>query len=303
MQHQSTYAAIHAASKRAAWRIEDILGPDARLDFARPFLPEALTKVSGLDFLSATEKRQLNQIRGHNYLYLFGLVEEFILPFLEDHIDGLMDGDATKLRALNNFAAEEAKHIELFKRFRQLFQRSFAVDCAVIGPAEAVAAEVLRHPPLAVALIILHIEWMTQRHYLDSVRDEVGLEPCFSNLLRFHWIEEAQHARLDTMIVEELAAKATADEIKAAIDGYLAILAFLDGGIAQQVTFDIASFEQVVGRSFSEAERRQIEETQLTSMRWTFIGSGMTHDTFRGIVGRISPAGAARIDATTHQYC
>jgi hypothetical protein len=297
-----SYAAIHAASQRAAWRLEDVLGADARLDFSRPFLPEALVQTGKLDFLNPAEKRLLNQIRGHNYLYLFGLVEEFILPFLESHIDGLMDGDATKLRALNGFIAEEAKHIALFKRFRQLFQRSFTVDCAVIGPAEAVAAEVLRHPPLAVALIILHIEWMTQRHYLDSVRDEVGLDPCFSDLLRYHWIEEAQHAKLDTLIVEELAGRATPAEINAAIEGYLAILAFLDAGLTQQVAFDIASFAQAANRRFGDSERRQLEDTQLASMRWTFIGSGMTHETFCNIVNAISPDGAARIAAAAAIY-
>lgn len=303
MRHQFSYAAIHAASKRAAWRIEDIMGADAALDFTRPFLPDALVGASSLAFLSAAEKRLLNQVRAHNYLYLFGLVEEFILPFLEAHIDRLPDGDATKLRALNGFIAEEAKHIELFKRFRRLFALGFPIDCAVIGPADAVAREVLNHPPLAVALVILHIEWMTQRHYLDSVRDEVGLDPCFSDLLRYHWIEEAQHARLDTMIVAELADQARPAEIDAAIDGYLAILAFLDGGLAQQVDLDIDSLARAAGRTFSDAERRALAATQLASMRWTFIGSGMTHDTFRSVVQAISPAGAGRIAAASASYC
>ena len=48
----------------------------------------------------------------------------------------------------------------------------------MIGPSEAIAAEVLRHDPLAVALVILMIEWMTQEHYVGSVRDDGDLDPC-----------------------------------------------------------------------------------------------------------------------------
>ena len=39
---------------------------------------------------------------------------------------------------------------------------------------------------------------MTQLHYLDSVKDDGDLDPLFKSLLRHHWMEEAQHAKLDT---------------------------------------------------------------------------------------------------------
>ena len=75
----------------------------------------------------------------------------------------------------------------------------------MIGPSEAIGAEVLRHDPLAVALVILMIEWMTQQHYLGSIRDDGDLDPLFKSLMKHHWMEEAQHAKLDTLIVEALA--------------------------------------------------------------------------------------------------
>jgi len=54
---------------------------------------------------------------------------------------------------------------------------------------------VLSHDPLGVALVILHIEWMSQRHYVESVRSDERLDPLFKSLLKHHWLEEAQHAR------------------------------------------------------------------------------------------------------------
>ena len=79
------YAAVLAASERIHWRVEDIVGGDKQLDFSRPFMPESLARVESLTELTADERRTLNQIRGHGYLAIFGLVEEFILPFVLDH--------------------------------------------------------------------------------------------------------------------------------------------------------------------------------------------------------------------------
>jgi hypothetical protein len=95
-----------------------------------------------------------------------------------DHARPQLNGDDARVRALLNFAGEEAKHIHLFKLFHKRFTEGFGTECAVIGPPEAVAAEGARHDPLAVALLILHIEWMTQRHYVDSVRDDGGSTRC-----------------------------------------------------------------------------------------------------------------------------
>ncbi len=67
----------------------------------------------------------------------------------------------------------------------------------------------LSHSPLGVGIAVLHIEWITLRHYIDSVRDNQELDPQFKSLLKHHWLEESQHTKLDTLIVEEMAASAT----------------------------------------------------------------------------------------------
>ena len=99
MFHDFNYPAILAASSRAAWEIDDVIPQGARLDFSRLFMPEALARTAGLDGLSADEKRLLNQIRGHDYLCIFGLVEEFILPFILDHARPQLNGDDYRVRA------------------------------------------------------------------------------------------------------------------------------------------------------------------------------------------------------------
>ena len=171
MNHGYTYESALAASEKISCRVEDLIGGDKQLDFDRPFLPETLARVKPLEFLTAEEKLTLNHIRGHGYLYLFGLVEEFILPFVIDHTRGDL-GDDYRVRAMLHFASEEAKHIHLFKRFREDFEVGFGTTCNVIGPPEAIAQAILGHHPLAVALTTLHIEWMTQGHYVESVKND-----------------------------------------------------------------------------------------------------------------------------------
>src|SRR5712692_3008211 len=119
MLSEYTYESTLAASERITWQVDDLIGTDKRLDFTKPFMPEALARVEPLSFLTPSEKRTLNQIRGHGYLYIFGLVEEFILPFVLDHARSRLEGDDFRTRAFIGFAAEEAKHIHLFKRFRE----------------------------------------------------------------------------------------------------------------------------------------------------------------------------------------
>jgi hypothetical protein len=283
------------SAQKANWKIEDVFGDGDRLNFSLPFLPESLARVEAPAFLSPDARRILNQIRGHAYLNIFGLVEEFILPFVMDHVRPGLAADDWRTRAMLQFAGEEAKHIQLFKRFRDAFEVGFGHKCGMIGPPQAVAEHVLSHDPLGVALVILHIEWMTQRHYLDSVRSDEGLDPLFKSLLKHHWMEEAQHARLDTLMVEALAEGKSQEELVRGVDAYLAIGTFLDQGLSQQVDFDLDALERATGRKLGLAERAGLRESQHQANRWTYLGSGMSHPEFLATVGKLSPAQRARL--------
>ena len=265
-------------------------------------MPDSLARVETLGFLSPEEKRALNQIRAHGYLHVFGLVEEFILPFVLDHTRPQLQADDTRVRALLCFASEEAKHIHLFKRFREEFTGAFGTRCEVIGPPQDIARAVLAHHPLAVALVILQIEWMTQQHYVESVRDDASLEPQFASLLRHHWMEEAQHAKLDTLMVEALAGACGSEEIDRAFADYERIGALLDGGLAQQVDLDLDAFQRATRRTLSAAERESFLAVQRQATRWTFLGSGMSHPNFLATVGDLRPAARTQIVQMTPAF-
>ena len=291
------------ASYKVNWRIEDIIGEDKQLDFTKPFMPESLARVEELTFLNAVEKLTLNHIRGHAYLCIFGLVEEFILPFVLDHVRPELDGNDYRVRAFLQFASEEAKHIQLFKAFSREFQRNFSTSCAVIGPPSEIAKAVLSHQPLAVALAILHIEWMTQRHYIESVKDNKTLDAQFRSLLKNHWLEEAQHAKLDTLMVEAIADGMTAEQIEKATDEYLEIVNFLDAGMRQQALLDLESFELAANCKLSKDEREKFISVQHQANRWVYIGTGMTHPKFLETLEQLNSAQRMRIEEIAPAFC
>jgi hypothetical protein len=303
MQNNYSYQSTLAASERIGWKVEDLIGGDKKFDFTKPFMPESLAQIKQLSFLTPQEQLILNQIRGHEYLSMFGLVEEFILPYVVDHARPQLSGDDYRVRALLQFAGEEAKHIHLFKRFRQEFEEGFGSKCDFIGPAEDVSHFVLSHSPLGAGIAILHIEWITLRHYIEGVRDSQELDGQFKSLLKHHWLEESQHTKLDTLMVEELVRDATAKEIDQAFQEYAEIGAFLDQGIQQQAELDVESFVQATGRDLSQSAREQVKNAVLKGMRWTYLGTGMTHPNFLATVEGINPEARKQIEEMAPAFC
>jgi hypothetical protein len=290
------------AAERAEWRLDEVLSEDAELDFERPFLPAALSGERALGWASGRERLALNHVRAHGYLALFGIVEEMILPFV---LQQTLAGELCALdpvRALLTFASEEAKHIALFRRFARVFERGFGRPVPAVGPASAFARAVLGHGDLGVALAILHIEWMTQEHWLACVRDDEAIEPAFKQLLRFHWLEEARHARLDALLVERLASGADPAERERGLDDYLAIVVLIDEALAAQVQLDRRSFERATGRRLDEARADELCRLQHAAQRQTFLASGMRHPRFVAALAGMGPGAIARVQSAVRSF-
>lgn len=296
------YQHLLETSRRVNWRLEDLIGEGRRLDFTRPFLPETFAQTRPLGFLSPAEKLKLNQIRARGYLALFELVEAFVVPFISDQADDGAAAEPFRTQALRHFVGEEEKHRQLFGNVLRQFDAAFGTECGLIGPAEDICGAILAHGPLAVTIAILGLEWMSQGHYLGSVKDNQDLDPQFKSLLKHHWIEEAQHARLDGLVLKSLAQRSSAQDIAAAIQEYFEIGAFLDGGFKQQAELDLKSLERAVGRTLSEDERQQVLEVQHRALRWTFLGSAMENRNFLAVLASISDEAAAQVKQAAKSF-
>jgi hypothetical protein len=297
-----SYQHLLETSRRVNWRLEDLLGEGRRLDFTRPFLPETFAQTEPLKFLSPGEKLKLNQIRARGYLALFELVEAFVMPFIAGQSNDGAQAEPFRAAALRHFADEEQKHRELFSAVLREFDREFPTPCALIGPADDICRTILSHGPLAVTIAILGLEWMSQSHYLGSVKDNQDLDSQFRSLLKHHWIEEAQHAKLDGLVLKSLAERSSPHEVATAIQEYFEIGSFLDAGFSQQAELDLTSLELTIDRNLSEDERRQFLEVQHAALRWTFLGSAMGNRNFLAALASISEEAAARVEQAAKSF-
>lgn len=291
------YRSCVSNSEKVAWRVEDILPEGTNLDFSRPFLPDALVGASKLAVLGEKEKVTLNQITGNAYLNLFQFVEEYILVSAVQHAQAEMFGDHDAIRALVRFADEEVKHQQLFKRYRVAFDRGVGKPCAVLECAAEVAGVILSKSPMAVMLTTCHIELMTLQHYTECVKDDAGVDPLFAKLLRSHWVEESQHAKIDALELDKVASAATPDRIGLAFDEYLGILEAFDGLLLQQAEMDVASLASLTGNAYGPDAAAAIKRSQHAGYRKTFLWYGMTNPTFVDYLRKMSADGAARVAA------
>lgn len=102
--HTERYARCIEASRRVRWDIDRDVIRARRFDFSKPFLPDGLSRVGRLDFLSPAEQVRLSQVQGRTYANMFGLVERFIgiqmLSCSREH----WFGDQVALEALVRFS-------------------------------------------------------------------------------------------------------------------------------------------------------------------------------------------------------
>jgi hypothetical protein len=294
LSHNYSYQDCLANSKKVAWKEEDVFA-GKNFDFSKRFLPNRLCAVDDITCLNDKEKRQLNQIMGNAYCHIFAFVEEFIIPMITQ--EALKDtyGDEVRLRSLLRFAEEELKHQELFRRSMALFEQGFGTQCGLISGREDVAKIVLSKSPLAVLYLTTVIEWFTQLHYLEHVRDHSGLDELFRDLLKFHWLEEAQHAKLDTLLIDEISEKVTLKEREAAIDELLELGGAIDGLLLQQIGLNIDALEKATGRMFTGGEKEEITTKTQHAWRWTFLVSGLEHPNFVKLVNGLTTEGPEKI--------
>ena len=292
--HTYTFANVLAKSKQVAWQEDEVLS-GRRFDLSKRFLPNRLSGVDEIRCLSEEEKLRLNQIMGNAYCHLFAFVEEFIVPTVTEAALQHPYGDEVRQRALLRFSEEELKHQELFRRSIQLFDEQFGVTPDLITGREAVAAVVRSKSKLAVLLLIDLIEWFVQLHYTEHVLDKTDLDGLFRDLLRHHWLDEAQHAKMDTMLIAEQVTDMPLAEREAAVDELLELGGAVDGLLQQQVALNVDALEVVTGRVYTDAERQEITSHTLRAWRWTFLVSGLEHPNVVKLVGQITHEGPAKL--------
>jgi hypothetical protein len=272
---------------RVNWRIADVIGTH-RFDRARRWLPASLSAIGRVPGLSEEEQITLTHVEMGAYAHLFGYVEEFIAPKMLGLAQECEIDDRAAFDALVNFAAEEVKHMNLFREVRALVDKALEFPLALIGDEKAVARAVLDKHTGAVLLLTAAIEWFTQAHYVSAFQDDAGLDPFTKSIFRHHWLEESQHAKLDHLEALRAFDGMTDVERDIAIGDLIALVAAVDGLLQQQARLDVRNFESALGRALSDGRRQEIHAGVLAAKRHVFIESGVTHPNFQALFSAVT---------------
>jgi hypothetical protein len=281
------YAKCIEVSKRVRWDIDRDIIRGRQFDFSQKFLPDGISKLDQLEFLTADEKKLLSQIQGRTYANMFGFVERFINAKILDITRDHWLGDQTALEALVRFCDEELKHQELFRRLEEMIASGMPEGYKFLPDPNAVAAAVLENSTWAVLALTYEIELFTQEHYKKSIEPDENLSPLYKDVFLFHAKEESQHAVLDSFEWPREDKKLTPDERDRAVDEVIGLVGAVDGILQDQAAADVAYFLKVGNRSFSGEERERLEAGVLKAYRWQYIFSGVEHPSFQELLGSL----------------
>ena len=291
-----SYADCLQNSYRVNWRIADVVG-GRHFDGARRWLPARLSGADRIGCLSPSEKVKLTHVEMGAYAHLFGFVEEFIAPKMLTLARDFEIDQREAFDALTNFAAEEVKHMNLFREVRGCVDTTLGFSLALLPGAPEVARVVLAKHTGAVLLLTAAIEWLTQLHYLSCFQADDELDPLTKHIFKSHWLEESQHARMDHL--ETLRAYRTMNEAEKdqAIDDLIELVGAVDGLLQRQAALDVENLARYIARPLSDADRAEIYEKVLSAKRYTFIESGVTHPNFQELFGAVTtPRQQARVE-------
>ncbi len=275
------YAKCIEVSKRVRWDIDKDVIRGRKFNFSQKFLPDGITRIDRLDFLTKEQKVLLSQVQGRTYANMFGFVERFItakvLEVTRDH----WLGDQVALEALIRFTDEELKHQELFRRIEKMMAEGMAPGYQFLSNPDEVAAAVLQKSTWAVLALILEIELFTQEHYKQSIAPEENLSDLFKDVFLFHWKEETTHAIMDELEWPREDKKLSATQRDQAIDEVIELIAAVDSILQAQCAADVDYFVRVCEGSFTENEMERLKDGVLKAYRWQYIFSGIEHPRFQ----------------------
>ena len=282
------YARCIEASNRIQWDIDRDVIRDRTLDPAHKFLPDGLSKVDTLTFLTPGEQRMLSQIQGRTYANMFRLVERFIgAKMLEVACEHAL-GDQTALEAIVRFTGEELKHQELFRRIDALADAVMPRGYRFIANPDEIAAFVLSKSPWSILALTCHLEIFTQVHYRQSIAPDEHLSPLYKDVFLFHWKEESQHAIIDELEWRRADEHASEDGRDAAVDDLIVLVEAVDGVLQIQAQADTEYFINGCERALTRTEAEATASSILAAYRWQYIASGMAEprfaDLLRGLV-------------------
>lgn len=237
---------------------------------------------------SAAEKVKLTHVELGAYAHLFACLEEFIAPTMTTLARGLEREDPATADALATCAADELKHMNLFREIRARVDDALGLPLTLLPDARQIVGVVLSRHPAAVLLLTAAIEWLPQLHYLTCFVDDTALDPLTRHIFESHWREESQHARLEHAETLRAFRGLTLAERELAIEDFIDLIAGIEGLLHIQARLDVENLQRCIWRRLPKAEQAEILTAVLAAKRDTFVESGLTHPNFQELLRMVA---------------
>ncbi len=292
------YAKAIEVSKRIRWDIDRDVIRGRRFDFTKKFMPDGLSMIPTLTFLTPTEARFLSQVQGRTYANMFALVERFIGAKTSQLSHDHALGDQVKFEALVRLTDEELKHQELFRRLDAMAGEQMPAGYTFMPQPNDVANAVLSKGTWGVMALTLDIEIFSQVHYRSSIESDTELSDLWKDVFLFHWKEESQHAILDELEWRRVHAALGEAGREQGVTDLIELVGAVDHLVQVQAKADADYFLATAGCSFSAAQQAAISALLLRAYRWQYIVSGAQEPRFAEVLADLTtPAQMQRIGA------
>ncbi|WP_338846483.1 hypothetical protein V8J88_22400 [Massilia sp. W12] len=292
----AAYARCVENSRHRQWDLERDVIRGRTLSSDMRFLPDGISRVGALDFLTESEKIRLSQVQGRTYAHMFGMFERFIGIKALELCRRYALSDQIALQALICFVDEELKHQEMFARIEQMATQVMPPGYRFVLPVVDVALSMLGKSTWAVLALACQLELFTQAHYRESVESGQQICPLYKDVFLYHWRDEMQHALIDELEWQRENSRLSAAQREQAVDDLIYLMHVVNDLVQLQTQADVDFFIRISERHFDQKEINALQNCVLKAYRWQYIVAGVQDIHFSQVLGRmVTVEHAARI--------
>lgn len=292
------YARRIEVAKHLRFDIDRDVVRGREFDFSLKFLPDGLSRVGAIGFLTETERRLLSQIQGRTYANMLAMLEHFIGVKMTEMSRDRRRGNSGALEALARITEEERKHQELFRRLDRMIGSRMAEGYVFVTEPYLFARAALARTTWAALALICQIEVSVLAHHRASMDGDSNVSPLYRDVFLHHAREESQHAILDTLEWAREDLRLDDLERDRAVDDLIALLGYVDGILQSQANADTEYFLHVAKRAFDTEQVLGVRDALLAAYHGQFIVTGVREPRFAEALGaKLKTAQADRLRA------
>lgn len=287
-----------APASPAWWDVKKTTAPDRAVGANDKFLPDGLTLVDQLDFMTETEKRFVSRIQGCTYAGVFGTVARFLSASTLASQTNQWTGNRLPGEISARFDTDKRKQRKLLERLASVAEETIPRGYRFVIDPKDFASVIDGKSTWAILAFKLHFILFAQLLYRESAAMDEDLSPLFKNVFLYHWVGESQNAAVVEKEWIRHDAALTPGERESAISDFVDLLEAFDQVLLAQVRQDARYFAVNSERKLGEETFKAVSAAFRKAYRWQYILSGADQSNFGAVLrSLVSEGQSARLQS------